>query len=240
MVIALLLRLIIAHLLTDFVLQPISWVEDRKNKKVKSVKLFWHVVVTTTVAYVFSGLYDCWWLPLVIFISHYTIDLIKSYLPDNFFIFIGDQILHLFVLIVIWLVIDQQWPAITTEVCEIAGSTNFWVLALGYVLVTWPLGIVIGKATAQWRDDLETTEKGKEGLANAGKWIGICERALILTFVLTNQYTAIGFLMTAKSILRFGDKEKNAQKKTEYILVGTLLSFAVSALLGVIITYAMK
>jgi hypothetical protein len=240
MLTSMLLRLLTAHLLTDFILQPTAWVNDRKKNKFKSISLFWHVCLTTLFAYAFSGLYYCWWIPLVIFISHYLIDLIKSYLPDNIYTFLADQLLHIIVIISIWLIIDQQWTALITKLCEITTNNNFWILTFGYVLVTWPLGILIGIATTRWRNELVATESAREGLANAGKWIGICERALILTFVLTNQYTAIGFLMTAKSILRFGDKDKNAEKKTEYILVGTLLSFAVSALLGVILSSAIK
>jgi hypothetical protein len=240
MAINLLLRLIIAHLLTDFVFQPSTWVKDRKEKQIRSHKLIWHVIVTTVVAYVFSGLYTCWWLPVVIFVSHYLIDLAKSYLPNKFIYFAADQLMHLVVIFVIWLIISKQWPAIISSVTEIVENTRFWILTLGYILVTWPLGILIGLATARWRNDLAATKEAQEGLENAGKWIGICERVLILTFVLTNQYTAIGFLITAKSILRFGDKDKQAEKKTEYILVGTLVSFAASALLGIAISYSIR
>lgn len=240
MLTGLLLRLITAHLLTDFVFQPTAWVIDRKQNKIRSIGLLWHVCLTTLFAYAFSGLYNCWWIPLVIFISHYLIDIIKSYLPDNIYTFLADQAMHLLVITIIWLMVDHQWAAIIAELREITTNNNFWILTLGYILVTWPLGILIGMATSKWRNELATTESAREGLADAGKWIGICERALILTFVLTNQYTAIGFLMTAKSILRFGDKDKKTEKKTEYILVGTLFSFAASALLGVILSYAIK
>jgi membrane protein CcdC involved in cytochrome C biogenesis len=204
------------------------------------VKLIWHVLLTAVFAYIFSGLYSCWWLPLVILVSHYLIDVAKSYLPDKFIYFIADQLMHLLVIMIVWLCIYKQWPIITTGISSIAESTRFWILAFGYVLVTWPFGILIGLATAKWRKDLEANKEAQEGLEDAGKWIGICERMLILTFVLTSQYTAIGFLITAKSILRFGDKDKKAEKKTEYILVGTLLSFAASALLGVAISYAIR
>jgi hypothetical protein len=240
MAINLLLRLIIAHLLTDFVFQPLSWVKDRKARKIKSVKLVWHVSVTAVFAYVFSGMYTCWWLPVVIFITHYLIDVFKSYLPDKPIYFAVDQLLHLGVIFIIWLIITKQWPIIASNINGVIENTRFWILALGYILVTWPFGILIGLATAKWRNDLATTKEAKDGLENAGKWIGICERVLIFTFVLTNQFTAIGFLITAKSILRFGDKDKQAEKKTEYILVGTLLSFAASALIGIIITYSIK
>ena len=202
--------------------------------------MLWHVVVTTLFAYAFSGLYSCWWIPLIIFITHYTIDAIKSYLPDNLYTFLADQAMHVLVIVVIWLVADHQWDAIRTELCTIGLNNNFWIIAFGYVLVTWPLGIVIGIATTKWRKNITTKKSATDELADAGKWIGICERALILTFVLTHQYTAIGFLMTAKSILRFGDKDADAERKTEYILVGTLLSFASSALIGVVLSLAIK
>lgn len=236
----LLLRLLIAHLLTDFVLQPKAWVDDRKKHKIKSTSLIWHVLLTALFAYVFSGLYSNWWLPLVILISHYIIDLIKSYLPDNLYTFIIDQAMHVLVIVVVWLIIDHQWDTFCTKISTITLNDKFWIIAFGYLLVSWPLGIVIGIATAKWRKDLTTRKAAADELADAGKWIGICERVLILTFVLTQQYTAIGFLMTAKSILRFGDKDKDTEKKTEYILVGTLFSFASSALLGVILSLAIK
>lgn len=236
----LLLRLLIAHLLTDFVLQPKAWVDDRKENKIKSISLIWHVALTTLLAYAFSGLYSSWWIPLVIFVTHYIIDLIKSYLPDNLYTFLADQAMHVLVIVGIWLIVAHQWEAIRTELCNITLNDTFWIIVFGYILVTWPLGILIGIATAKWRKNITTKKAAADELADAGKWIGICERALILTFVLTHQYTAIGFLMTAKSILRFGDKDKDAEKKTEYILVGTLLSFASSALLGVVLSLAIK
>jgi hypothetical protein len=95
----------------------------------------------------------------------------------------------------------------------------------------------IGKATEKWREGLG---EDTQSLANAGIWIGRCERILVLTFILTNQYTALGFLITAKSILRFSEKEGKTQKKTEYILVGTLISFASAVIIGVIINVLIK
>jgi hypothetical protein len=98
MAINLLLRLVIAHLLTDFVFQPDKWVDDRKKRKIKSVSLIWHVCLTTMVAYALSGLYTTWWIPLVIFITHYIIDLIKAYLPANIYTFLADQLIHILVI----------------------------------------------------------------------------------------------------------------------------------------------
>lgn len=267
MEINLLLRLIIAHLLTDFVLQPKSWVADRQRNKGKSGKLYLHVILTTIVAYIFSGLYSNWMIPLTIFITHLLIDYVKAKTgKDKFSYFIADQLAHLFVIFALWLSVENKWSEVMSSIHLITETTGFWIIATGYVFVSWPLGIVIGKATQKWRDQLarekaklsppakdiideegttepvtiQPSEEQELGLANAGKWIGICERILILTFVLMSQYTAIGFLMTAKSILRFSEKEANTQLKTEYVLVGTLVSFASSALVGVIINLALK
>lgn len=145
----------------------------------------------------------------------------------------------------------NKWDSILPFLRQVANSTKFWIIATGYVFVSWPLGIIIGKATQKWRDQitrekikatlvtLNSTEEQELGLTSAGKWIGICERVIILTFVLMSQYTAIGFLMTAKSILRFSEKENNTQLKTEYVLVGTLVSFASSAMISVLIQMAL-
>jgi len=62
--------------------------------------------------------------------------------------------------------------------------------------------------------------------------IGIIERFLVLTFVILNQFEAVGFLIAAKSILRFKDDNTI---KTEYVLIGTMLSFGIAIALGIII-----
>jgi len=64
----------------------------------------------------------------------------------------------------------------------------------------------------------------KEDLPNVGKLIGLAERTITLTLVLLGQFEAIGFLIAAKSILRYGEKTQ----QTEYVLIGTLLSFGIA------------
>ena len=85
-------------------------------------------------------------------------------------------------------------------------------------------------ATKKWRDEIEINKK--DSLNEAGKWIGIFERMLILTFVINNQYEAIGFLIAAKALLRFRESDL---KLTEYVLIGTLISFTITILLGIFV-----
>jgi hypothetical protein len=71
------------------------------------------------------------------------------------------------------------------------------------------------------------------GLKDGGKWIGVLERALVFIFVLAGQYAAIGFLVAAKSILRFGEVKESANRmEAEYIIIGTLASILFALLCG--------
>jgi hypothetical protein len=61
---------------------------------------------------------------------------------------------------------------------------------------------------------------------------------MILSFILLNQFAAIGFLLAAKSILRF--KESEASKMSEYVLLGTLISFSIAIIIGLSINGLLK
>ena len=81
----------------------------------------------------------------------------------------------------------------------------------------------------KWSSEIIDGEN--QSLANAGKFIGILERILVFVFIITDHWEAVGFLITAKSVFRFGDlKESKDRKLTEYILIGTLLSFGFAIL----------
>lgn len=232
--ISVLLRLIIAHLLTEFVLQPNSWITEKKIKRFRSGKLYLHVLITAFAAYLFAGLWGNLWIPALILISHLFIDIWKSYKPAKAKYFMADQLLHLLVLLLIWLTMFSRWSDAAQIIRELYTDNQFLAMIAGYIVVTWPLGILIGVATERWRNEPGVNT---EGLAKAGMWIGFFERFLIFTFILIDQYTAIGLLIAAKSVLRFNEKENSTQKKTEYVLIGTLMSFSASLLSGIAVKY---
>jgi len=75
------------------------------------------------------------------------------------------------------------------------------------------------------------TDRGNNiNLLRAGRIIGALERILFLIFIVTNHYDAAGFLIAAKSILRFKETET---AQTEYLLIGSLLSFLIAVVLGI-------
>lgn len=240
-------KLLLAHLITDFILQPESWVADRQKNHFKSTKLWWHVLITAIVAWALIG-WQYWGIALIILVSHFIIDGVKSYYKDDVKSFLIDQLAHIAVILICW---HQKFidPAITQQTwLEMWQDTSFWITLTGYLFITFPAGIIIGKLTRKWRDKLENQlrnnspatllENNTTSLANAGKWIGIIERIIVLSLILQNDFQAIGLLIAAKGIIRFNEKER-PEAKTEYLVIGTLLSMGIALLTGLLILKAL-
>jgi hypothetical protein len=112
-------------------------------------------------------------------------------------------------------------------------SSQFWIVLTGIVLLTKPTSIIIKNIISIWTPENKTKDNS---LQNAGNYIGILERLFVFCFILIGHFEAIGFLLAAKSIFRFGDlKEAKDRKLTEYVLIGTLLSFGVALLIGLLV-----
>jgi len=63
------------------------------------------------------------------------------------------------------------------------------------------------------------------GLRIGGAVIGALERSLVLAFVLAGEFGAIGLILAAKGLIRYGEiKDSKDQKVAEYVLIGTMLS----------------
>jgi hypothetical protein len=221
-----LLKLILSHLLTDFILQPSSWVKDRQSRHFGSPKLYLHGLITAVAAWIFIG-WDYWQVALAIFITHIIIDGWKSYRKETVTYFLIDQSLHLAVILTCWYFSFQPTSQLQSAWDQINTNNRFWVIMVAGIFVTRPAGILIGHMTRQWREKIEDAES----LANAGKWIGIAERIIVLMLVLLNAYSAIGLLVAAKGIIRFNEKDR-PEIKTEYLVIGTLLSIGIALLTG--------
>jgi hypothetical protein len=223
-------KLIVAHLLTDFVLQPSSWVAERNQKHFASGKLYLHVLLTAALAFIVIG-WRCWPVALVILITHFFIDGWKSYRPQRIRYFLIDQCLHLAVIFGCWWVNFQEWGLWAELRRRLNTDAHGWIVLAAFVFVTTPSGILIGQLTSAWSKKIDDPENS---LADAGKWIGILERVIVLILVLLNQYSAIGLVIAAKSILRFSEKDRQ-EVKTEYVLIGTLLSIGLAIFTGLLV-----
>ena len=96
--------------------------------------------------------------------------------------------------------------------------------------------VIIKIIITQWNP--EANEDKDESLAKAGRYIGILERLFVFIFVIANHWEGVGFLLAAKSVFRFGDLSSAKDRKlTEYILIGTLLSFALAIFTGMLYSH---
>ncbi len=222
-----LVKILLAHLLSDFLLQPKSWVKSRNYLHFASPWLYIHGLVTGLTALLLLGT-GYWLTVLVITVTHVLIDGWKSYQRDEAKFFLLDQFFHLLVILACWYVLFLYPDDIMAALEEI-NNKNTLVLITAYVFVTFPAGIFISQLTKKWRDKITDGTT----LGNAGKWIGIIERMIILTLVLESQYEAIGLLIAAKSLLRFNEANR-PEIKTEYLLIGTLISISLSILTGLV------
>ena len=238
----LLLQWIAAHLFVDFALQSKNLVQNKKDKKAGSWFLYVHCFLHAAFIYVLSPDKSTWQIPVIIFISHYCIDLWKLYQKENALTFFTDQLLHIIILIVVWLTWYQPINWLGAHISALFNNYNFWLITTAYLLTIFPLSYLLGYLTQRWRKDIDrNNDRSNTSLSEAGKWIGIFERILVLTFVLNNHFEGIGFLIAAKSILRFNDiKGDSMRKEAEYVLIGTLMSFAASIAVGIITNLLLK
>lgn len=219
-------KLLLSHLITDFILQPKKWVNHKFKHKGKSVFLYLHGLVTGLFVLLLFWDLSMWPVALFIAITHTLIDWTKMQFNDSPKAFFIDQAAHMFILIIctLYLLDFSFLPKKFTLDAEA------FKIITAYIFITVPAGIIIGKLTERWKNHTVPS------LKNAGQWIGITERLLVLTLVLLQQYTAIGFIIAAKSILRTATSREEKQfAQSEYILIGTLLSFAFAIFTGLLL-----
>lgn len=221
-----LIKLLLAHLLTDFILQPKSWVSNRNIRHFSSDKLYFHGLVTGLAAWLLTG-WQYWPVAIVISITHTIIDGWKSYQKEEPQYFIIDQALHIIIIISCWYFSFLNTDIITASWHKMNGDTNAWAIIIAVVFLTTPAGILIGQLTKRWREKIDNPES----LANAGKWIGVIERLIVLILVLLGQFSAISLLIAAKGIIRFNEKDR-PEVKTEYLVIGTLMSIGIAIITG--------
>lgn len=227
------IQLILAHLLGDFILQPNSWVADKENRKLKSSYLYFHILIHTALSFIFLWDLKIWWVAVLVGISHFIIDACKLSFQKIqtkkrwFFI---DQALHVVVIGGISLYFSEFN-------FEFLKDHDFLKILMGALFLTTPASIFIKLLLSSWTP--VTEEEGNiqtESLSSAGKYIGILERLLVFTFIVVNHWEGVGFMIAAKSVFRFSDLAQAKQRKlTEYVLIGTLLSFGTAVLAGILI-----
>lgn len=165
---------------------------------------------------------------------HFVIDTVKyivvrkKKIKRDDLIFVTDQIFHILSILILAYVM-LCWNFIADEVKpieQLVTSFNLeletiarWLLAI--LFIHKPSNIFIQKFISEYKPKEDTSVIKVEN--KVGRRIGTTERIIMLIFLALNQYSALGFVLTAKSIARY-DRISKDQKFAEYYLLGTLVS----------------
>jgi hypothetical protein len=168
---------------------------------------------------------------------------IELLLPESLAVFLVDQCVPFFVLVGL----AFYFPDVAKGGWWVAGRNpdlSKWYFASvscasGVVLCVPAGGVLIARLIAPFAAEIRDTDI--LGLARGGRYIGWLERILVMLLVLMDQPNGIGFLIAAKSILRFGEiKEATQRRVAEYVVIGTFLSFGWALLISSLTRNAIK
>lgn len=220
---------LIAHLLVDFTFQSDADAREKNEGGFRSKSLKWHILKVFIVSWVFSFQWRFVAGAFLLALLHLLIDGFKKKIcalrrvgKHGFFI---DQGLHLATVIAISALFFRFFEVVPLFALP---QAYYLTIILGYLACTKPANILIKEVFLAYKIKVSETND----LPNAGKLIGIIERWLVLTFIIFNKFEAVGFLIAAKSILRYKDDNT---LKTEYVLIGTMLSFGLAIGAGIAI-----
>ena len=210
--------LLFAHALADFVLQT-GWMAAHKRHP---GALALHGVTVWASAALAVGSLSPWLVALAL--GHMAVDVAKSLAPRGLAAFLVDQGVHLAMLVAVAPLIGPVWP-------HWPAAAPLMTLGAGLILVTRAGGFAVGLLMDRWG---APGGPPGAGLDEGGFWIGLIERLLVFLLILAGQGQAIGYLIAAKSVLRFGTIGDD-RRLAEYVIIGTLASitWAVAISLGI-------
>ena len=224
------------HMFGDFYMQCERMCSSKAEKGFKSGWLYVHALLIFLVAWGVTWTASFWWAALLIAILHGVVDGVKSYLTRFEklvdWLFWLDQLVHILVISgVVWLYYIccgwNEWLWLTPYRI---------VMILGFIFCLWPANFFIGeflKIIKVEKKDANGKVNDVKSTLDASRVIGSVERMLVFLFVWLGQYSAIGFLIAAKSVMRFPEKGKGKEgNNAEYYLVGSLLSFGLAIMMA--------
>ena len=158
-------------------------------------------------------------------------------------LYLGDQALHITCILIVSFLLTMNGVELAPNpiIWRLFEVIEVWPFAFlswaTMLLLIWkPANITIkqllclykpGEASSFIKEDLTELDKYRreveESSKNTGGFIGFLERLIILLLLSINQYSAIGLVLTAKSIARYNKITEN-KEFAEYYLLGTLLS----------------
>lgn len=235
-------NLFVAHIVADFYFQTDKSCARKAEKGLKGCTLYIHALWVLALTWLVVFDLNAWWLATIVACSHLAIDAVKPYVQkrcganNELWVFVIDQMLHLGVLGgsgYLWL----QYNSWQEFGWLMACSHKYVLLLTALVLAHKPSNILLNLIIRYYEvsvpNDSTSNEKELHGAFHSGALIGTLERILMIVLIVMSQYEAIGFLIAAKSILRFSSV--NESEKSEYVVAGTFISFCIALALGLIV-----
>lgn len=227
--IRLFLNLLLAHLVGDFLLQTDSLCAKKRERRFSCGFLYVHSLIIAALSLLAFWNSSFWPWALAIGAAHFIIDGIKACVrKDSVWLFVSDQLFHIIILAVVAYICvercawtDPDW--LTDQAIRV-------VAVASAAMICWKPANILIRYILQYCKMVIPADNSS--LFHAGKLIGTLERWLILSFLVIGRYEVIGFLIAAKSIIRFGEKDKD---QTEYFLAGTLLSISIAVACGLVL-----
>lgn len=241
-----LMALLLAHLLGDFPFQS-RWMIRNKGKRPMPLLLHGatHYVLAWACLMFFGHVHFLSIRSQAVIagylLSHLLIDNLKAQLiarrslSDNGATFLMDQALHFAALVIAALLITRSPLVALVDAIRVSSSATNRILetAIIYVGIVFGGGYLIRYLTRGIAQNIG--EEPPAQLGNAGLYIGWIERALVITAMAMQSPALVGLILTGKSIARF--PEFKEARFAEYFPIGTLLSFLLSALGGIVLLY---
>ncbi len=220
------------HLLADFMLQTDAMIREKTRLSILAL----HVGIVVAMSWLALGFPLQPGLLLLIAVTHFAIDWIKlRYGGPGFGPFITDQAAHFGVIALGAALFPGAYaaglwslPATTTVLTPELATALSWLpsaqaFASGVIATVWAGGYAVRALMT----GLKLPTGPGADLPLGGQLIGRLERLMILMLLLAHQPDAIGLLIAAKSILRFNELARDADRRaSEYVIIGTLASFA--------------
>ncbi len=215
----------LGHLVADFLLQSDALVAAKRDPARRLRALAQHVAIVAVTSWLALGLAPATLAVALVTLAHFAIDWAKlRFGGTDFASFALDQAAHAASILFAAALAPAAFaaglwglPALAAplarlpEAMALAGGAVAAVPAGGYAVQAIMQGIAMP-------DDAS--------LPQGGRLIGRLERAMILLFVLVGQPDGIGFLIAAKSLLRFSEVAREHDRRvSEYVIIGTLASF---------------
>ncbi|MDR3272839.1 MAG: DUF3307 domain-containing protein, partial [Flavobacteriaceae bacterium] len=193
-----------AHLLADFNFQPQGWCDIKDRKMISKTHLY-HIFIVFACSWLLSLTISFWWAALLITLFHLAIDVAKSYLSRkeswrNHLFFI-DQALHIALITGVVYLFSAYTPVHFPSFISI----NRAFILFAVIACSKPSNIFIKKYMEANAIFPASENKTNKAMMKAGRVIGSLERVISFCLIAVNQFAAVGFIIAAKSILRFRD-----------------------------------